>query len=688
MVPNKSIDMTPRFKNKNLFFGWIQSKLMGDIRLAHKSIYQFELNMRLSSHALKRRGFSRRFCINKRNSQTRKYMSYNIVLTNGTSVTLVPDDTVNTTALSINIFGRGYVNYGMALNENFVYMLEHFADPNPPTVPVHGQLWYNTTIDALSVWSISNVWTPLQYQNNLIGSEITVQDGNGNSAELDGTGNLYIQSSNPSINFMNNFSNLLSSQPTTNIIGKIYLTSDNVVEITPALRVSGNANVGNIFSVGNTINTVNLNVYNNAVVANLSVTGSELISNNLTVGQSIVGNQITSNGIILAQQEFLTQASGSSFTSSLRSGGILYLQTGISPTNNISGPSIIFSDYTGATEGAIVLVAPGATGWNAGAGGPYALRITPALDVGGNCLIEGNLTVNGTIDGGQGFLPLAGGTMTGNLVMNDCNISLNDSQSPSISLYATSPSGTETGVAFIGLTVDNVGLVIEHAYLNGDHALILANIVSVDITNPSVDIFAPTNIDGTLGVWVQAGNAAISGIFTHYETTGRYPTFFLGDPGSGAYGHTFGTDGVLVACQLQGTSTTLNNYQLVWGIANNNTATGVVTSPLMRLDIATGNLGITGGLTQNSDQRLKTEIEKVENSLDIIGEITGVKYTRIDNGQRNIGFLAQEVQKVLPEVVHEDANGLLSIAYANMIPVCLNAINELRARVEELEKKL
>jgi hypothetical protein len=188
-----------------------------------------------------------------------------------------------------------------------------------------------------------------------------------------------------------------------------------------------------------------------------------------------------------------------------------------------------------------------------------------------------------------------------------------------------------------------------------------------------------------------------NGVFSNYSTTGYYPSLIVGDPGAVNPGsHAVQTVSLLMGMQLQGSQLTpSNNYILCWGTINEN---GVMNPPgitgnnngnvLMYLAAATGNLNITGTLTQNSDERLKKEIEKVENSLEIIGQLTGVKYTRIDTGERNIGFLAQDVKKVLPEVIHEDENGFLSIAYGNMLPVCLNAINELRARVEDLERKM
>lgn len=82
-------------------------------------------------------------------------MSYTINLTNGTS--LIPgglsDGTVDTTHSSLTLIGRDYAGYGQFLNENFVYLLENFANGSGPANPLRGQLWWDTANNILKVWS-------------------------------------------------------------------------------------------------------------------------------------------------------------------------------------------------------------------------------------------------------------------------------------------------------------------------------------------------------------------------------------------------------------------------------------------------------------------------------------------------------------------------------------------------------
>jgi hypothetical protein len=59
-----------------------------------------------------------------------------------------------------------------------------------------------------------------------------------------------------------------------------------------------------------------------------------------------------------------------------------------------------------------------------------------------------------------------------------------------------------------------------------------------------------------------------------------------------------------------------------------------------------------------------------------------------NNDEFQIGLLAQEVQKVFPDLVIEDSKGILSVNYQALIPVLVNALKEIDANYNELEKEL
>lgn len=99
-----------------------------------------------------------------------------------------------------------------------------------------------------------------------------------------------------------------------------------------------------------------------------------------------------------------------------------------------------------------------------------------------------------------------------------------------------------------------------------------------------------------------------------------------------------------------------------------------------------GNFTATGDVTAFSDITLKSNIELIPNALDKVCQIRGVTYERDDmDGERQSGVIAQEVEKVLPEVVRTDEEGIKSIAYGNLVGLLVEAIKELKAEVEQLK---
>lgn len=70
-------------------------------------------------------------------------MSYTIKRYNGTQVAVVADGTINT-SLDITLIGKSYAGYGAAQNENFLYLLENFANPTQPAKPITGQIWFDS----------------------------------------------------------------------------------------------------------------------------------------------------------------------------------------------------------------------------------------------------------------------------------------------------------------------------------------------------------------------------------------------------------------------------------------------------------------------------------------------------------------------------------------------------------------
>jgi hypothetical protein len=100
---------------------------------------------------------------------------------------------------------------------------------------------------------------------------------------------------------------------------------------------------------------------------------------------------------------------------------------------------------------------------------------------------------------------------------------------------------------------------------------------------------------------------------------------------------------------------------------------------------ASGSITASGNVTAYSDERLKEDIQTIEYAVDRVRALRGVYYNRKDTKAPGVGVIAQEMQRVFPEVVHKDEDGILSVAYGNLVGVLIEAVKELADRVEELE---
>lgn len=91
-----------------------------------------------------------------------------------------------------------------------------------------------------------------------------------------------------------------------------------------------------------------------------------------------------------------------------------------------------------------------------------------------------------------------------------------------------------------------------------------------------------------------------------------------------------------------------------------------------------------------SDISVKSNLVYIKNALDLLKPLIGYKYDlRLNDNtyKKSVGIIAQDVQKVLPELVQKDSTDLLSVNYNGLTAVLINAVNELNNRLKELEVK-
>jgi trimeric autotransporter adhesin len=123
-----------------------------------------------------------------------------------------------------------------------------------------------------------------------------------------------------------------------------------------------------------------------------------------------------------------------------------------------------------------------------------------------------------------------------------------------------------------------------------------------------------------------------------------------------------------------------------------------------------GSITSTGDITAySSDMRLKENIVKIENAVDKVSQINGVYFSWKPKAEElglkiarpdEVGVLAQEIQKVLPEAVYlapfdqsdedplvsKSGEHYLTVKYEKIVPLLIEAIKELTQRIEDLER--
>jgi hypothetical protein len=145
-------------------------------------------------------------------------------------------------------------------------------------------------------------------------------------------------------------------------------------------------------------------------------------------------------------------------------------------------------------------------------------------------------------------------------------------------------------------------------------------------------------------------------------------------------------------------SNSLNIGNLIFGTGVDGTNTTVSSgnigigtpTPSERFTVFNGTTTGTytlSGWVHSSDARLKTNVQTLPNALDKVMALDGVYFNWVNypDSHRQIGFMAQDLEKVLPEVVVKDKDGRYGMAYGNLSAVLVNAIKEQQTVINDLK---
>jgi hypothetical protein len=140
--------------------------------------------------------------------------------------------------------------------------------------------------------------------------------------------------------------------------------------------------------------------------------------------------------------------------------------------------------------------------------------------------------------------------------------------------------------------------------------------------------------------------------------------------------------------------TTAWNYvsNLTQGLGASLNVLGNNSFSFQQNSVENASLDTNGNMTaQNffsvSDERYKKNISTLTNAGTLLKQIRGVRFDWLRDGSSDIGVIAQEVYKVMPEAIVSTNTNMLTVAYTKIIPLLIETIKDLEKRVEVLERK-
>ena len=406
--------------------------------------------------------------------------------------------------------------------------------------------------------------------------------------------------------------------------------------------------------IGNS--TINLNANSTLLKISDASSTANLSTSSLTIGSTVVNSSV----LTIATGDFSTGAN-------------------VGANVNLTTSSIQIGNSTVNTQVNSSVISTGTGNFSVSANVGANVKLTTVL------LSVGNSTVNSTVNSTTFFTTGSANVATS---VNSALLTVGTS------FIANTTGAYHTGtVNAASFTVGTIGA--SYGFLaNATHISVGNSTINVAIgtgaitTSGSVGGIRPvSNTDGmNLGSnprrWeLYANTINISGTITANGTTGTAGQTLLSNGTSGSpYWATVSAG----STTSDDTTTNGTRYVLFANQTSGTLSTAYVSSTKLTYNPSTGTLTSTI-LTASSDERLKTNVNTVSDSLQVVDRLRGVSFDRIDTGIKDYGVIAQELEQVLPTLVHEDMDGYKSVSYNSIVGILIEAIKELRQEVKELK---
>jgi len=345
-------------------------------------------------------------------------MSYKLNKTDGSLLVDLVDGQLDTSSSDLTLIGRNYSGFGEVLNENFIQLLENFANTSAPINPIRGQLWYDTAENRLKVYNgsaftSSGGTTVAESQPNMVAGDLWIDSTKSQLYFFDG---VRLQLVGPAYSTAQGTSgfqvdSIIDTQNITQTVVKMYVGGNLVgVHANATFTPIATARIQELVTNTNATGTIQKGF--NTVGTDYKYIGTSTISESLVDG----------NGVVRTADQYLVSDSDDTTVGALTIQNNAGLTIGLSNntklqfTNNaftianqLSNQDVEIKVRTPAEVSAFKIDT------SASAVGIYKTNPTSTLHVGGNATIDGNLSVKGTTTSVD----------TVNLRVEDKNIELN-----------------------------------------------------------------------------------------------------------------------------------------------------------------------------------------------------------------------------------------------------------------------
>ena len=339
-----------------------------------------------------------------------------------------------------------------------------------------------------------------------------------------------------------------------------------------------------------------------------------------------------------------------------------------------------------------------------------------SLDINGNADISGNITVGGTVDGVDiAAFKTAFDNQTDNNTFRTIEVDSNGNDSADSTLTATEALRFKKGS---NVSIDEADGVItisstdtNTTYSVGDGGLTQKNFTttlknkldgitaSADVTPSWVPSSDPSYLTGITSSQVTTAlgftpmNATTTTISSAQATKLSNITVTSGVDLDEVSSNAEGAVQASTTSTISGTKT----FSAATGFTNTTNSTSKTTGAIK----LSGGMGIAKTLNvgedvvayASSDERYKDNLQAITNPIDKVKSLTGYTFTWNDkheqfNGNNDIGVVAQEVEKILPEIVDTRDNGYKAVKYEKMVALLIEAVKDQQEQIDELKQRL